>query len=997
MATIQVTLLNTPIIRLEGQQITFPLKKADALFFYMAVQKNVTRTELSNLLWGGQSETASRKNLRNALYVIKKAFGFDPFESPKQQILKLNHEVTFQVDYDSFLETRDIQLYAEDFLHGFALKDSYEFDEWMNAVRSRTLDIYLHQVFREFQQTPSSQITIRENLFHRYIQSDPLDERIYMSMMETYMEEKLYLKGIKCYENLVQTLKNELNMTPSPEISQLFRVMMQRWKESKDTNAGASDHVRHALLSGRKRELQLLWQAYSQLQLHHGSTIFVLGEHGVGKSYLCQYFLDELSSENCLIMNAFCFEQKNSAALYVWSSLLLQLQKQCKAHNIELPAQFLETLRIIFPMLDTFNSIEELPMDVTASYNYRAVRNSVLRLLSQISEQIPLVIFIDNLQHMDDMSTEWLSSLIRSDNDNILILGTCSLHPRTETDRFINTMVTRRNVSKLTLNRFTEEDIRSYVASRHLEHLVSDNDITHIFHECKGNPFYLTLLLDHLQDSDPSDTSHPRAIDILAQRFTSLDHEEQRLLELISLFPDYTTLELLTWITGQDSMHILNLTDHLEQKEMIEEATENNKIRFSFIHPQMQDFVQHQISPSKARLYHSRSANYLEKLPKRTNPLIYHHLIEHFTLAGNQPKALFYKIRRMETYANLNYELYPVLNASVSSIAPSHEEIFNRLTALEEELAQCYSQEPEAIDYSEAEARLCLTMGKTYIQQGMYDKGVPYIRHALKNNRFTAEHPKIRQSFHRQLVYYGIQTWQLDLIEESVEECFRIDVLLQDSCQRAINLRLKGLLYLLQGDMDRARELLTQAVETFQSTPLALQIYSINLAACYQYLSRVEWLLGHVQEALAYINKAIQLCEDKKVPINPTFYVSLASCYMAIGREEEAVRVARTARCLYENSPELMGLSDCFLLSSLLAFRQGDLESAAEMMHRCHETAFRLQYPPTIYGYFLFCDYYRSLHKRDFSHMLPTVTKEERALLKPLPDIWKNCWKPVFH
>ena len=77
MYTIHVRLLQTPAIEVDGKQITFYLKKSDALFFYMCIEKNATRTALANLLWGGLPEETSRKNLRNALYAIKKSIGFD--------------------------------------------------------------------------------------------------------------------------------------------------------------------------------------------------------------------------------------------------------------------------------------------------------------------------------------------------------------------------------------------------------------------------------------------------------------------------------------------------------------------------------------------------------------------------------------------------------------------------------------------------------------------------------------------------------------------------------------------------------------------------------------------------------------------------------------------------------------------------------------------------------------------------------------------------------
>ncbi|MCD8078182.1 MAG: hypothetical protein LUE63_07390 [Lachnospiraceae bacterium] len=61
MELIQVHMLQTPpSIEYKGKPIVFSLKKAEALFYYMAVEKNATRTTLASLLWGGQPDEAAR-------------------------------------------------------------------------------------------------------------------------------------------------------------------------------------------------------------------------------------------------------------------------------------------------------------------------------------------------------------------------------------------------------------------------------------------------------------------------------------------------------------------------------------------------------------------------------------------------------------------------------------------------------------------------------------------------------------------------------------------------------------------------------------------------------------------------------------------------------------------------------------------------------------------------------------------------------------------------
>ena len=51
---LKVTMLQTPSITLDGVPVSLPFKRADALLYYMMVQRSATRQELIALLWENQ-------------------------------------------------------------------------------------------------------------------------------------------------------------------------------------------------------------------------------------------------------------------------------------------------------------------------------------------------------------------------------------------------------------------------------------------------------------------------------------------------------------------------------------------------------------------------------------------------------------------------------------------------------------------------------------------------------------------------------------------------------------------------------------------------------------------------------------------------------------------------------------------------------------------------------------------------------------------------------
>ena len=90
---VRFCLLQVPRIWLDGKEITFPLRRAEALIFYLVCNKTATREEIISLLWDHIDQEAGRRNLRNLLYVIKKTMGIDFIISSQKTRLSLNPDI----------------------------------------------------------------------------------------------------------------------------------------------------------------------------------------------------------------------------------------------------------------------------------------------------------------------------------------------------------------------------------------------------------------------------------------------------------------------------------------------------------------------------------------------------------------------------------------------------------------------------------------------------------------------------------------------------------------------------------------------------------------------------------------------------------------------------------------------------------------------------------------------------------------------------------------
>ena len=69
---VRAWLLQHPRVECDGKPLNIRLKKAQALLFYLLVQKKATREEAAGLLWGGEEDSLAHRHLRDNLSQLRK-------------------------------------------------------------------------------------------------------------------------------------------------------------------------------------------------------------------------------------------------------------------------------------------------------------------------------------------------------------------------------------------------------------------------------------------------------------------------------------------------------------------------------------------------------------------------------------------------------------------------------------------------------------------------------------------------------------------------------------------------------------------------------------------------------------------------------------------------------------------------------------------------------------------------------------------------------------
>ena len=95
---VQVFLLGNPRVLLDHTEVIFPYRKVEGLFYYLCIKGVVSRDEAIGIFWADCTEGSARKNLRDALYHLKKLFGEELISAEGNNRITLKKECIASID-----------------------------------------------------------------------------------------------------------------------------------------------------------------------------------------------------------------------------------------------------------------------------------------------------------------------------------------------------------------------------------------------------------------------------------------------------------------------------------------------------------------------------------------------------------------------------------------------------------------------------------------------------------------------------------------------------------------------------------------------------------------------------------------------------------------------------------------------------------------------------------------------------------------------------------
>jgi DNA-binding SARP family transcriptional activator len=248
-----IRLLGPVEFRTSAGRVTFTTKKAEALLAFLAFSQGVLhpRERLATLLWGETGEDQARQSLRQTIFSIRKAIGFDIFLTEGDRI-GINPEM-IELDVMEFRHLLDdgsidalaraVDLPQGELLEGVHV-DEESFEGWLLVERER---------FRET--ALSAQTKVLDDLVERgklepavmlalnILAIDPVREAVHRTLMQIYMRQGRRDAAIRQYYSCADVLRRRLNIEPDVQTKAFFRDTL-----AQSTDAAASAHQRPRLL-----------------------------------------------------------------------------------------------------------------------------------------------------------------------------------------------------------------------------------------------------------------------------------------------------------------------------------------------------------------------------------------------------------------------------------------------------------------------------------------------------------------------------------------------------------------------------------------------------------------------------------------------------------------------------------------------------------------------------------------------------------------------------
>lgn len=569
-------------------------------------------------------------------------------------------------------------LYCGNFLQ----EDLYE--DWTFADRERLRERFL-TVLTELAECYAQQGRYRRAIArcHQVLATDPCREAVYVRLMLYHYYAGEQAQALHTYERCRQVLADELGVEPLAQTTALCEQIRQRQVLPIDDTVRYPEPVYEERLFevpyslgrtpfvGRDGEYAWLVSHVEEAIAGRGGVAVVAGEAGLGKTRLVQEVVDYACRRGVITLEGRCFELGSTLSYQPFIQTLRDYLPTADAQHLrQIPSVWLAEVARLLPELSEV--FPDVPPNVRLPPEHQKSRlfEGVAQFIVHISQEQPLVIFLDDLHWADRSTLELLHYVARRiATEKVLVIGTFRSEEVGEDHPLaglLRGMSREQKLIRLDLPLLSEEAVTELIAQ--MSHSSAGGRLfsRRIYRETEGNPLFIVAILQNLfeegvlyvneegewsTDYDASTVDYaelmipPTIREVIEARLARLDEESRRLLAMASVVGQEFDPDCLRVASSRTEEELFGTLDGLLRRRLIQEESGGRGYRFD--HPKVREVAYVGLDAPQRAALHRRVGEALLRL-RGKDPAASAELAYHYHQGGHLAEAVRFAIRAGE-------------------------------------------------------------------------------------------------------------------------------------------------------------------------------------------------------------------------------------------------------------------------------------------------------------------------------------------------------------
>ncbi|MCB8928140.1 MAG: AAA family ATPase [Ardenticatenaceae bacterium] len=671
MKPLRLLLLGPPRLERNDQILEVDTRKATALLAYLALSgERPSRDWLAAFLWPDTDDSRAKAALRRTLSALKSAVGAETIFASRE-VIGLEADAVW-CDVTAFQEAvrrgdlaEAVELFRDDFLAGFSLRDSLPFDDWQ-LQQQESLRRELTQALAELAQTSSGQTAV--TYARRWCQLDSLREEAHRTLMRLLAENGRSADALRQYRDCVRILDEELGVPPLPETTALYQAIQNdrvtqndkvaRWQGDQVTeNALVTWSPPHPVtlsspLIGRDAERHQMQQLYQQVG-PDGRLLIIEGEPGIGKTRLAETLVAWAATNGATVLTARCYEgETNLAYAPLIQALQAGLTPEALQRLANLPNHHLAEAARLLPQLAEGRSLPPRTSLSGPGEQVRFYEGVIQTLLALLAGPAPGILWLDDVHWLDAASLELLLYLLHRWRERPLLTLFCwraEELPANSPLAPLAARLSRENACQIVRpDRFTQAHVAALLTASGKPFTA---DLSHQLHrETEGLPMFVVAYLDALSASDgtmalPASFAVPASVrDLLHQRLAQVNETERQILQTAAAIGHSFDLLLVQAASGRSDEETVTALETLTARGLLIEQAHRDRAAYDFSHDKLRVLVYEETGLARRRLLHRRLATTLAA-DRSPNAAVSAQIATHYQHAGLESEAASYFVQ----------------------------------------------------------------------------------------------------------------------------------------------------------------------------------------------------------------------------------------------------------------------------------------------------------------------------------------------------------------